>query len=187
MNKPFFSCWLVAMLLAPSAWGQTCPTWPTAERFSFNGAEVTDQRTGLIWARCSVGQSWNGSTCTGNARTLTHEAALQHAQSQSGWRLPNVKELSSLADKGCKNPAIDAIAFPATRISFYWASSPHLGGTSSAWFVYFYDGTVDTDIRESTYIFQRTARLVRTSTASSAPVQNPGGSVVTSDAPTVPL
>ena len=47
-----------------------CPSQPG--RFVPNGAEVIDSRTGLIWARCSVGQSWDGSACTGNANRYTH-------------------------------------------------------------------------------------------------------------------
>ena len=157
MNKRL---WLLALLASPVWVAQAaCPTWPTAERFTLNGAEVTDKRTGLVWARCSVGQSWSGSTCTGSATALTHEAALQHAATQSGWRLPNVKELASLADKGCINPAIDAGAFPAAPSALYWSSSPLAGGTSSAWGVHFYDGSVGLPYRGNA----NQVRLVRAS------------------------
>lgn len=188
MNKSLSPCCLAAMLLAPIAWAKTCPTWPTAERFAINGAEVTDQRTGLVWARCSVGQSWSGNTCTGSPSSVTHEAALQHAQSQSGWRLPNVKELASLADKGCQIPAIDTTAFPATPVSWYWTSSPNVSDASYAWGVNFSSGYVygGHGINRNFYM-GGAVRLVRTSATSSAPVQNPGGSVVTPDAPTAPL
>lgn len=144
MNHMFAAGCLAAALLAPAAWAQTCPSWPTADRFTINGAEVTDKRTGLIWKRCSEGQSWSGSTCTGSATTHTHEGALALAQSQAatGWRLPNVKELASLADKGCQNPAIDSTAFPNTPSYGYWSSSPYVGDASGAWIVYFYDGSV---------------------------------------------
>ncbi|MCX8521150.1 MAG: DUF1566 domain-containing protein, partial [Rhodoferax sp.] len=94
---------IASIVLGMCAWQAQadCPTWPTADRFNQNGAEVTDRRTGLVWARCSLGQSWNGSTCTGTASTHTHEQALAQAQTAnvggaSGWRLPNVKELASL-------------------------------------------------------------------------------------------
>lgn len=119
-----------------------CPSWSTLDRFTLNGAEVTDKRTGLVWARCSVGQTWNGSTCSGSASTYTHEAALAYAQSQSGWRLPNRRELFSLADRGCASPAIDGMAFPNTPSSLYWSSSPSVGNSSYAWYVSFYDGYV---------------------------------------------
>ena len=121
-----------------------CPSWPTAERFSINGAEVTDKRTGLVWARCRVGESWNGTTCTGVATTMSHETALQHAATQSGWRLPSVKELFSLADRGCSNPSIDLTAFPSFyHFQFYWSSSPKTGDTEYALGVNFIYGFVD--------------------------------------------
>lgn len=137
--KKLFSLLLCAgAALTASA---ACPSRPTTERFVINGAEVTDQRTGLTWARCSVGQSWSGSACTGTATTMTHEAAMAHAQGQSGWRMPNVKELASLADIGCANPAIDSVAFPNTPFSG-WSSSPYAGSSNVAWFVGFGDGGV---------------------------------------------
>jgi hypothetical protein len=110
--------------------------------YSVDGAEVSDSRTGLVWQRCSAGQAWSGSTCTGTASTFTHEAALAYAQTQTGWRLPNVKELSSIADKTKSNPAIDSTAFPATVSGWYWSSTPYVGGPSNAWYVYFGNGVV---------------------------------------------
>ena len=144
MKKP-----IACMVLGLCVWQvqAACPTWPTEDRFSQYGAEVIDKRTGLVWARCSLGQSWNGSTCTGTASTHTHEEALAQAQAAnvggaSGWRLPTVKELASLADKGCRNPAIDSTAFPNTPSSRYWASSPDVGDSDYAWYVSFNYGYV---------------------------------------------
>lgn len=153
---------LVLMLCFGSALkaSAACPSWPTSERFTINGEEVTDKRTGLVWARCSVGQSWNSSTCTGTATTMTHEAALAYAQSRNGWRLSNVKELASLADKGCQNPAIDNVAFPNTPSKWYWSSSPYVENAAVTWMVLFYDGYVFGNNRGSAY---GAVRLVRVS------------------------
>lgn len=136
-----------------------CPSMPTSQRFLTQGAEVTDQTTGLVWARCSVGQSWDGSNCTGSAVVLTHEAAFQYAHSQIGWRLPNVKELASLADRGCRAPSIDSSVFPAVSSYWYWTSTAYAGVTDNAWFVRFSDGLVDVNIRRAEYA----VRLVRAS------------------------
>lgn len=144
----------VASLNAQAA----CPSWPTAERFAISGEEVTDKRTGLVWKRCSEGQTLNGSTCTGTAVNYSHQGALQYAQAQSGWRLPNVKELASLADKGCQNPAIDRTAFPGTPSNWYWTSSPYVGVSGYAWYVHFYDGYVHGSNRDYNHV-----RLVRAS------------------------
>lgn len=146
------------VLLSASA---TCPSWPSAERFTFNGAEVTDHRTGLVWSRCSVGQEWSGNACAGTAMPMTHEGALAYAAAKGGWRLPNVKELASLADKGCPNPAIDSVAFPnlVEGNRQYWSSSPYSGGSDAAWLVGFTNGNVNAFSRG----YSRWVRLVRSS------------------------
>lgn len=122
---------------------------------STDGAEVADLSTGLIWRRCSEGQTWSGSACTGTASTFTHEQALVRAQTQTGWRLPSVKELSSIADRSLSGPAINASAFPGTPSLKYWASTP--SGTGNAWIVDFTDGLVNNAVRTDAY----SVRLVR--------------------------
>lgn len=103
--------------------------------YSADGSEVVDSTTGLTWLRCSAGQSWSGSTCTGTASTYTHEAALTFAQAQTGWRLPNVKELSSLVTRSPNSVAVDSVAFPATPSFYYWSSTPYISSPASAWVV----------------------------------------------------
>ncbi|TDM09676.1 MAG: fimbrial protein FimH [Ideonella sp. MAG2] len=155
MNKVI----LLAVLAGYGQWAAAvCPTWPPDGRFTFSGSEVTDKRTGLIWARCSVGQTWDGITCADGSNLMTHEAALLYAASQIGWRLPNVRELASIADKGCSFPAIDTVAFPA-QSGTYWSSSPYVGNSASAWSVNFDTGFVLNQGRESNLSH---VRLVRT-------------------------
>lgn len=118
--------------------------------YSAAGDEVTDSKTGLTWRRCSEGQTWSGGTCTGTIATYTHEQALAHAKAQAGaagWRLPNVKELFSIADKTRRDPAIDTTAFPATPSSWYTSATPIAGDSVVAWSVYFGYGLVDYSAR----------------------------------------
>jgi hypothetical protein len=149
----YFLCLLGIMPVAASAQPYTIST---------DGSEVTDQKTGLIWRRCSEGMSWNGTTCAGTASTYTHEAALQRAAAQASstgvaWRLPNIKELTSIADKSRSNPAIDTTAFPATPANWFWSASPYVGYSNYAWFVDFDSGYVYYDDRNFSYY----VRLVR--------------------------
>ena len=115
---------------------------------SVDGQEVTDNQTGLIWRRCAEGMNWDGATCAGVASRINHVGAMQLAATQASstgiaWRLPNVKELSSITDKSIINPAIDSTAFPATPAYWFWSASPSVGATSFAWGVHFNDGIVD--------------------------------------------
>jgi Protein of unknown function (DUF1566) len=58
----------------------------------------------LEWLRCSIGQSWSGSSCTGEAKQYTFEEAKAAADTfnatgyggKRDWRVPTVRELQSL-------------------------------------------------------------------------------------------
>jgi Protein of unknown function (DUF1566) len=130
---------------------------------SADGTEVTDQKTGLVWRRCVEGMAYSGGTCTGVGGWFTHESALQRATAQASstgiaWRLPNVKELSSILDRSHINPAIDTTVFPASPATgLFWSSSPCMNGPLSVWYVDFGSGSVSDDIRSSAFF----VRLVR--------------------------
>ena len=60
-----------------------------------------DPATGLIWDRCSLGQTWNGQTCTGSAAQYSWDAVVsairQHNRGgYADWQLPNVAQLRTL-------------------------------------------------------------------------------------------
>ena len=114
-------------------------------------ALVTDSKSGLTWQRCSAGQSFAAGTCSGTVNLYTHEEALAYAKTQTGWRLPSVKELSGLVDSSVIGPAINAAAFPATPSNYTWASSPYASDPASAWVVYFADGGVSVSSRSNSY------------------------------------
>lgn len=141
---------LTMLALAALAWNAhaACPSWPSAQRFELHDEQVIDLRSGLVWQRCSAGQTWDGLTCSGTAATYSHADALGLARqanpsnSPAGWRLPNVKELASLLDLGCTLPTLDATVFPATPADRTWSSSPFVRRSNIAWTVDFASGYV---------------------------------------------
>lgn len=148
----FFSCLLGLMPAAASAY----------EIFA-DGAEVTDQKTGLIWRRCVEGMNWDGSTCADDPSIFSHEEALQRAAAQassgSAWRLPTIKELSSIyiANKSINHAGVDQTAFPATPSDWFWSSSPFDGQPNHAWYLSFaFGSTGGSDRNNANYV-----RLVR--------------------------
>jgi hypothetical protein len=123
------------------------------ERFNYeaNREEVIDNFTGLIWKRCGEGQklslgvSKEKDFCvidTTKPITYTHEQALLRAKDEAAWRVPNIKELSSLVDVLRTQPTIDVIAFPTTFSQAYWSTTPLVVDSSSAWVVDFNNGHV---------------------------------------------
>lgn len=117
------------------------------------GAEVRDVQTGLVWQRCSVGQSWNGSMCAGEAQKFNFDEA--QAQAGNGWRVPTARELHSLiqcstgfkdtedlkdgkgrvpdtCNDGSNRSMLNITAFPNTPSMLYWTSSPLVGYSDRA-------------------------------------------------------
>lgn len=101
---------------------------------------VTDNTTGLTWMRCSLGQS--GNDCNdGSAMRYTWSQALNEVTNNySGWRLPNIKELSSIMGLKCYNPEINTEVFPSTISAYYWSSSPSVHHDNRIWWIDFYSG-----------------------------------------------
>ncbi|MCP4237204.1 MAG: DUF1566 domain-containing protein, partial [Aestuariibacter sp.] len=127
---------------------------------------VTDNKTGLMWKQCSEGLS--GADCaTGAATTHQWNQALQIPETlnpgggfagYSDWRLPNIKELRSIVEYQCSDPAINSSRFPATASSYYWSSSASAVYSSNAWCVHFNDGRDNNNGRSNG---SRYVRLVR--------------------------
>jgi hypothetical protein len=124
---------------------------------------VTDTRTGLMWKQCAEGLS--GATCeSGSAQSFTWADALDHAETSTfagytDWRLPNVKELSSLVEDCRGSPSINTERFPNTPSSNFWSGSPLANalGSNYAWSVYFSGGIADDSLRSHS----NRVRLVR--------------------------
>jgi len=97
---------------------------------------ITFKSNELMWQKCSVGQTWKGDTCTGEATKMTWDEAMKLSESFAGyndWRLPTKEELITLvfcfdgeyAEEGyCKNavdvaPTINSMYFPSTQKALY--------------------------------------------------------------------
>jgi len=74
----------------------------------------------------------------------------------SDWRLPNFKELQSIIERQCLDPAINLAVFPNTPSWKFWSASPSSGG--GAWNVAFNYGFAGNYDRTSHYVFVRLVR-----------------------------
>lgn len=108
--------------------GQTTPT------LTDNGnGTVSDSGFLLMWQQ-------------GEGGAMTWEAALTYCEGlslagQTDWRLPNIKELSSLVDETRYSPAINSTMFPNTTSAEYWSSTTRAYSPLFAWAVSFYSGS----------------------------------------------
>jgi hypothetical protein len=138
------------------------PGQPAPRTFVVRGAEVADPQSGLVWQRCSVGQTWVDELgCTGCIKTFSFDDAQRLGD--GSWRLPTNFELAKIIDHGRAyqelTPTIDVAAFPDTDPAKLWYWTSTSDGPFVAWYVSFVDGRVSLDDRKFLY----SVRLVRDS------------------------
>jgi hypothetical protein len=94
--------------------------------FVDNGDDtVTDEATGLMWSQDDSGEGMNWEDALAYAEDSTYAG-------YDDWRLPNIKELQSIADYSGAFPAMDTSVFNLTELTnikgqtdypFYWSST----------------------------------------------------------------
>jgi hypothetical protein len=123
---------------------QTCddtnfPLSAPTDRFHDNGdGTVTDSASGLMWMRCSIGQSWQNGDCVGDLTAYDWPGAQQIAADVntdgsyffSDWRVPNLPELAMIIERACQNPRINLAVFPKTPAAAYWTATSRPGDDS---------------------------------------------------------
>ncbi len=170
------TCLLALLLPSVNEASQICKaasipaTSPTNQFTDNKNGTVTSNKTGLMWKKCSEGQVWNkgDGSCSGSTAHFSWQTALDQAKianskkgfaGRTDWRLPNVKELASIVEEQCYNPAINLTVFPATPSTWFWSSSPgdHIDGRY-AWGIGFKSGGDDWDYKIA---YDGRVRLVR--------------------------
>ena len=166
MNKftlLFTSLALSTNLAAQTINDQIRNDWPD-ERYQVHGdGTVTDSVTGLMWMQCSLGQD-SDADCAGAASEYNWQEALEATDEHtfaaySDWRLPNIKELSSLVARDRDSPAINIAIFPNTQSTSYWSASPIVDWPENSWQIRFDYGY---DFNNERY-YNAYVRLVRSS------------------------
>lgn len=141
-------------------------------RFSFNESVATDTQTRLQWQRCPVGYDYDDNDTeeplddlcvdTGSS-PLSWADALQAAVDKNAaaapgesadWRVPNIKELLSIVERQCINPAINTAVFPqpaSTFIGAVWSSTyaNNLVGGARSYLMDFSSGAPIQESREA--------------------------------------
>ena len=142
----------------------TAPISAPEENFiQFNNGQLLHLSTNLIWMRCAIGQIWDGNTCTGEAEPYTWKQALALSvgyefNASTNWRLPNIKELSSITERSCTRPSVDTDLFPATPPDDFWTSTPSMNDPERAWVVAFFNSSNSLKEKNRT-VFVRLVRV----------------------------
>jgi hypothetical protein len=171
MNSQLSTLTILCCLFSAAAVHATCnsnmpASTPDTQLIDNTDGTITDSKTGLMWKKCSEGQTFSGGTCTGTASTFTWQVALQqpgtvnNADGFAGytdWRLPDIRELRSIVEERCYSPAINLTRFPGTPSDGVWSSSPYASVSDYAWVVYFSYGYSSSAFRDHGYA----VRLVR--------------------------
>lgn len=136
-------------LLGASFFLVTIPSWvsaqvcvstqkstPTEDFVVHNDGTVTHSKTGLMWKVCVEGQVWNSQTkgCDGqftNPRWDEINPVFDENNAfgkkidlgYNDWRVPNYKELMSIYEVSCMEPAVNVEVFKGFPGWMYWSSS----------------------------------------------------------------
>jgi hypothetical protein len=104
---------------------------------TIGSTQVRDRITGLIWQRTA------GSGIENQAHSYCSSLSL----GEQSWRLPSIKELSTLLDVSVSTPGpmINMTAFPSTPNSNFWSASSVAAGSAYCWSILFDQGIIAYD------------------------------------------
>lgn len=145
--------------------GHVVSTAPPSRYQQNDDGTVVDRETGLMWRGCLEGVA--GKACDdGKPLAVTWAEALIYApkfNTQGGfagytdWRLPNIRELGTLAELQCAGPAVNLGVFPNAASADVWSSSPARFHAHYSWHVDFETGAFAYGERDKA----KAVRLVR--------------------------
>ncbi len=128
-----------------------------------NGNDLPDSATSWVMVRDEItGLIWEVKTDTNKDDVYSWTQGINYANNlvlggKSDWRLPTIRELSSLTHAGYNTPSIDENYFPNTvkddllnvMTSKYWSATTDVSDTDYAWYVRFKLGNVYNGQRDS--------------------------------------
>ena len=130
--------------------------------------EVHDIKTGLIWRRCALGQTWqNNRGCVGEVELMRRAEVEEKARLLGEkWRLPTLDELLTLVDDRCQPPVINTKIFGKVRDTTgeganYLTASIYLEGDAAIPTLFYTIDLLNGSVDAHTKGFAGAVRMVR--------------------------
>ncbi|MBV1909870.1 MAG: DUF1566 domain-containing protein [Kangiellaceae bacterium] len=129
---------LIGELRAQDCFDNIRPTAPDERFLDHLDGTFTDRKTGLIWSRCFLGQSWTEDGCEGDIVVRGWDVVLAQTEESeyagmTDWRVPNIKELRSIIEQSCIQPETNLNFFVDIGAASVWSSTPDFDDTLSAY------------------------------------------------------
>ncbi len=160
---------LAGAILVPDTGSSSARTCNFHSYTDLGNGIIKDNVTGLMWQKLSppVEYTWDASNAYCQALDLGD---------YSDWRLPTVKELTSLIEHSIPmpGPKINTTYFPYTGQAAYWSSDISAEYSGSAWIVFFtngYNGALFKDLKYN-------VRAVRGSELKNKFIDNGDGTII---------
>jgi hypothetical protein len=140
------------LLVSGAANSATSCTSAQAKYVDNGDGTLNDTSTGLMWKRCEEGA--DPTSCTGTKTSYTsvnqvlatisadNAAGAAPGLGYNDWRMPTVKELSSLVNRRCTGATINTVAFPNADQLSNLTGNLFAPNTAWLWAVDFADGSV---------------------------------------------
>jgi hypothetical protein len=135
-----------------------------------DGSFTRDNTIGVVYDSAN-NLTWQDDTIN---TKMTWDSASNYCENlslggQTGWRFSSIDELQMIVDNTKISPAINPV-FQNVATDFYWSSTTIPTVSTSAWIVYFYDGSVGWNGKTASYYVRcvRSGQLVTSSSSSSS-------------------
>lgn len=115
-------------------------TWYEPDNAKNGGHEGFEQHYNQEDANTCYGYQSGNSSSYCNTFAYAQRVNAEGWCGYHDWRVPTLRELRSIVDRGRAGPALNTVYFPNDKKSYVWSSSPYAGDITRVWLLYFYHG-----------------------------------------------